>query len=470
MNDISNASKTNRHKPFNSSTFTPIDKSKEKDIKHYQDSQFYNINKKYGEEVNNTEKSNSNKKEDKPINTIVNSDKKESPKKTIDSSNNENTITTSSSKNESTPSKDVSKTTLVENNNTKPIVITPKKELVQQPDTSLSSSSLVVKIAKNQKGLDNLGNTCFMNTCLQNLIHCTPFIERLLNLTVKPKKLTRDFINLCKTQASISARSSSPSEVKSSFGSNHSEYRGYRQHDTQEFCRLILEDISKELNTVKTIPPYREIKTEGKTRLQLNTEFDQMFRERENSIVVDTFYGQIENIFKCKCGYESFSFEKYLDLPIYLDKDDSKQELTKLIRKNFEKDSFEWGSKCEKCGKKTIHDKQSKISILPEILILSLQRINPRTRRKISSPVSFDDSIDLSSYVDKECVGSTKTRYNLYGIGNHSGSIDFGHYYAYIKLDGSWIEFNDSFVSACGEISHSSSGAYVLFYKREDVI
>ena len=85
-NDISNAPKTNRHKPFNSRTFTPLDKSKEKDIKHYQDSQFYDINKKYGEEVKNTEKSNSNKKEDKPI---TNSDKKESPKKTIDSSNNE---------------------------------------------------------------------------------------------------------------------------------------------------------------------------------------------------------------------------------------------------------------------------------------------------------------------------------------------------------------------------------------------
>ena len=67
-------------------------------------------------------------------------------------------------------------------------------------------------------------------------------------------------------------------------------------------------------------------------------------------------------------------------------------------------------------------------------------------------------------------MGNIPTKYNLIGIGNHSGSIDFGHYYAYIKINNSWYEFNDSFTSSCGGISLDSSGAYVLFYQREDII
>ena len=29
-------------------------------------------------------------------------------------------------------------------------------------------------------GLNNLGNTCYINTCLQNLIHCSSFINKFL--------------------------------------------------------------------------------------------------------------------------------------------------------------------------------------------------------------------------------------------------------------------------------------------------
>ena len=38
--------------------------------------------------------------------------------------------------------------------------------------------------------------------------------------------------------------------------------------------------------------------------------------------------------------------------------------------------------------------------------------------------------------------------YKLYGFINHIGDIDFGHYYANIKIIGSWNEFNDSIVKS----------------------
>ena len=43
-------------------------------------------------------------------------------------------------------------------------------------------------------------------------------------------------------------------------GFKHKQYAGYNQHDTQEFCRLLLEDFSRDLNRVKDIEIYKEIK------------------------------------------------------------------------------------------------------------------------------------------------------------------------------------------------------------------
>ena len=40
--------------------------------------------------------------------------------------------------------------------------------------------SLTENISYSLNGLNNLGNTCYINTCLQNLIHCEPFITKFL--------------------------------------------------------------------------------------------------------------------------------------------------------------------------------------------------------------------------------------------------------------------------------------------------
>ena len=104
------------------------------------------------------------------------------------------------------------------------------------------------------------------------------------------------------------------------------------------------------------------------------------------------------------------------------------------------------------------------------ILILSLQRQNPRTGSKNNCYVDFSDELDMSIYLDHECWNKNDAKYTLYGIGNHSGSIDFGHYYAYIKINNSWYEFNDSHVSPYSKReNNSSSQAYILFYKKNSI-
>ena len=98
---------------------------------------------------------------------------------------------------------------------------------------------------------------------------------------------------------------------------------------------------------------------------------------------------------------------------------------------------------------------------------MSLQRINWREKRKNNCNVDFPELLNIKNYIDDECGYGNEYKYELYGIGNHSGTINFGHYFAYIKLnDKDWYEFNDSMVSKIGRINTRSYQAYILFYKK----
>ena len=328
------------------------------------------------------------------------------------------------------------------------------------------------QITTSKIGLQNLGNTCYMNTTLQILIHTVNFINRFYQeqnrietRTPISKKLYEFILQFIKTSYAIS-----PKEFKTTFSHRHRQFSGNDQYDTQEFCRILLEDINSELNKVKGSVRYKELDTKNKSKIQCDNEYNELFKSRENSIIVDTFYGQIINIFTCKCDYETFSFQKILDLPLLIPKNSNNTiELVDLIDLYFEGEDIKFETKCEKCNKKTIHRKEIFFSRPPEILILSLQRLNNRTKRKNNVPIHFKEVLNLKNFIDKDCGNRTGSSYVLYGIANHTGTIDYGHYYAYIKIGANWFEFNDSIVKQMGKIENVSSNAYVLFYRRNDV-
>ena len=350
-----------------------------------------------------------------------------------------------------------------------------KNDLNLNSDLSILQKSFnnddIKKIIKNKIGFNNLGNTCFMNTCLQNLIHSEYFIKLLfskLNLISKNTPITYYFIKLCielKDNYGISAIS--PNDFQNIFSKKHRMFRGFRQHDTQEFCRILLEDMNRELNEIKNPAPYKELSTMGKSKLICNEEFDKTFKERENSLIMECFYSQIINIFKCKCGFETYSFEKILDFPLLFKEDSKKIKLTELLDDYFKKEKIKFETRCESCKRKEEHIKTIYFSQPPNILIFSLQRRNERTGRKNDAYIKFPEILDIGKYIDKECGHKDENEYILYGIGNHLGDMNFGHYYAYIKLDGEgWFEYNDSRVNRNSEVEKSSRSAYVLFYKK----
>ena len=347
-----------------------------------------------------------------------------------------------------------------------------KSTLTSEEDDCYSKNNNFSLVIESKIGFQNLGNTCFMNTCLQNLLHTESFIQSIFQIEDKisfSTPITKRFLDLCLSSISNSKYSSSisPIEFKKAFSQKHPEFRGYNQHDTQEFCRYLLEDMSQELNIVRKPSPYVQLQTDGKSKTECNREFDQIFRNRENSIIIDNFYGQLINIFTCTCKHQTFSFEKFLDIPLIIPFTATVSVSIKELMQNFFEDiKIQFEQKCIICHKKTNQKRELKISQPPENLILSIQRINGRVKKKNTIDVRFDEEINLKDFVDFDCFNGSNCKYTLYGIGNHSGTIDFGHYYAYIKIKDEWYEFNDSMVSKT-TLSRTSNKVYVLFYKKK---
>jgi hypothetical protein len=194
-------------------------------------------------------------------------------------------------------------------------------------DNYQKQTSIIDEKSKGFVGLSNLGNTCYMNTSLQMLMNCDKFIKKIIQTRINDKSgITKEFKQLVLEYQELAKKSSlykqiSPSSFKRAFENTHRSFAGYNQQDSQEFMRKLLDGISSETNTVINKAKFIEIDDKGKSKSELQNEYNKFYSSREKSIVTDFFNGEILNTFVCdNCGKESYSFQKIIDIPIYLSK------------------------------------------------------------------------------------------------------------------------------------------------------
>ena len=123
---------------------------------------------------------------------------------------------------------------------------------------------------------------------------------------------------------------------------------------------------------------------------------------------------------------------------------------------------------CEKCNKKTLFKKTLEIERLPQYLVIVLKRFKYVLTNsvKLKDLITFPlDELPLTNYVSQKNIDY---KYTLFGVINHTGSLEWGHYYSTFNVNGTWINYDDSHVSEIQQ-GIESKKAYILIYKSNEV-
>ena len=333
---------------------------------------------------------------------------------------------------------------------------------------------------EGNKGFKNYGNTCYMNSALQCLIHLIELNPRendifksdLRKSTKKEFKLVKQWIQLYKEMwyENDNTFIQTLPFIKTFIRRCDEEniyFDVYNQNDVSEFLNGFITILHEEICRCVSITPSGTPKDEmDKLQVDSIVTWNRYFNEKYSFIIKD-FHLQAINCTSCpECKYFTTNFDPMLLISLEIDEDnntiyDSLDTYTKTY--TLDSDNL-W--KCDKCHKEVNCEKRNKFWKLPDILIIMIKQYNDNTR-KIDKSLEYPMDLDMEPYClnyKNECID-----YELQSLCIHNGSLNGGHYYALCKNmnDGKWREYNDERVSEpLDEENILKQKPYCLFYKR----
>lgn len=336
-------------------------------------------------------------------------------------------------------------------------------------------------------GLTNIGNTCFMNSAIQCLVHIPEIKDLFLKLTelnkTKGLEISNNWINLVKalwnkeeTVISIRPVTFYRSFCKYVISNGLDQFRGYGQNDVQEFIVLLFDILHESSKKRCNINISGNVQNEmDKYALEAAKTWQTHFQSGYSKIIA-LFYGQLRSsIIDIESENTlSNSYDPICDFHLPIPEDLTMFETNDLVPDIY--DCFEVYCEEEEIDDLFKHnDKEynikKKLNIwkFPSILMITIKRYDMLMRKNnqlIEFPIyDLDVSKFSSGYSSKY-----PTKFDLVGVCNHVGGLQGGHYYAYCKCkDNQWKKFDDKRVSDISEDSIVTNSAYVLFYRAKNM-
>ncbi|OQV26184.1 Ubiquitin carboxyl-terminal hydrolase 19 [Hypsibius exemplaris] len=179
-------------------------------------------------------------------------------------------------------------------------------------------------------GLNNLGNSCYLNSVVQCLANTRELRDYFLRGTYKREinhrnrmgtkgKFARVFESTLQGLWKGDRSSFSPSQLRDMMAERNEQFSTYGQQDAQEAFSFIVDSLHEDLNRITDKPYLEDIESTNRPVQEVADQSWEYFRSRENSAIYDLFSGLFKSTLKClTCNKENIKFDPYqfLSVPV----------------------------------------------------------------------------------------------------------------------------------------------------------
>ncbi|KAM7091943.1 LOW QUALITY PROTEIN: ubiquitin carboxyl-terminal hydrolase 42 [Ciconia maguari] len=297
-------------------------------------------------------------------------------------------------------------------------------------------------------GLQNLGNTCFLNSTLQCLTYTPPLANYMLSLEHTQSCHEEGFCMMCTMETHInqvlccSNNAIKPTSVINGLKRIGKHFHFGSQEDAHEFLCFTVDALQKAC-------------------LNGNSELDRS--SQATTLIYQIFGGYLRSRVKClNCKAVSDTYEPFLDITLDIK---AVTSVTRALEQFVKPEQLDGENSYKWCKKMVPASKRYTIHRSSNVLTISLKRFANFTGGKINKDVKYPEYLDLRAYMSQS-IGEPLI-YALYAVLVHSGfNCNAGHYLCFIKAgNGLWYRMNDASVDL-SDIKTVLTQAYVLFYIR----
>lgn len=372
------------------------------------------------------------------------------------------------------------------------------KSLIKE--LSLNNLARTYEKKTGTTGLQNLGQTCYLNSIIQCLRHCMVMNQYLFgskiqsviekNLELKntsPQQiaLTINYIKIVNSLWENEKSAISPVGFKTLFGQLHQQFQGNDQQDAHEFAVTLLDSFHETLSRNVVYLMTGNVINKLDVKIKKAHDAWALFYKKRHSIILDIFSGQLQVENLCPdCHQITHVFDPVMAFAVNFPPTICEMSVSSCTLYDCfdhfvkpEQLTEENARNCDTCKKKTQAIRTMSVWTLPNLMIITIKRfqhrldpirgyITHKIRNFVHYPVT---DLNLSKYVSSP--HNDQTKYDLFAVVCHRGqTLQQGHYYSYClnQLNNQWHFYNDGICSSVKDMGEIvSEDAYMLFYQKQ---